>query len=94
VVHICSAHHREIHEEYRIVITDFLLEQNLEGLSNATWKQAGDLMQRLVTRCNQWLKRQTPGAAPWPSNGQTKRRAEEAEEFFAAVRAQQRGVPF
>ena len=81
IEHVCSSHHREIHEIYTEIVyaTCCALEKTLEDF---TWAEAEALMSRLISRCNQWLDTQTPGATPWPSNGHTKRKAHEAKEFL------------
>lgn len=94
VVHVCSSHHREIHEIYDPIIQEFKRQHGIEYLSECSWKMAEDLMGQLITRCNKWLNRSTPGAAPWPSNGNTKRRAENSAEFMALLSSVDDDIPF
>lgn len=75
VVHICSKHHREIHELYDPIIVKHC-KRFRKPIADFTWPEAEVLMATLVSRCNQWLKRQTKGSdVPWPSNGKTKTKA-------------------
>jgi hypothetical protein len=90
VVRVCSSHHREIHEIYR-VIGDEHQRRRGKPFQDYTWTEAEDLMQKFRKRCKRWLKTQSPGAEPWPSNGATKRAASEFDEYLAAARGE---VPF
>lgn len=73
VVHVCSCHHREVHELYDFTIQEHV-DRNKRRLVDFTWKQAEALMAALVALCNDWLGQKTKGSkVPWPSNGQTKR---------------------
>ena len=91
IVRICSSHHREIHEIYDGIIQRHIASRGV-SLREYTWGDAHDLMNQLRQRCRKWLKRQTPGCAePWPSNGATKRKAKEFDDYLAVARGE---VPF
>lgn len=89
-VRVCSSHHREAHEKYDIIIQRWI-KRLRKPLRAFTWNEAEGLMDELEEYCRKWLNRSTPGAAPWPSNGYQKRKAEEAYDYLAAVRGE---VPF
>lgn len=77
VVTICSKHHREIHEIYDPIIETYRKKRR-KTYRDFSWAEAQELMHILIARCNQWLDRRTKGSdRPWPSNGKTKRRAED-----------------
>lgn len=95
VVLVCSKHHREIHFIYDEIIQSFKHSHELEALAECSWKQAEELMSDLVSRCNQWLRRETPGSdRPWPSNGNTKRKAEDAKHYLERLSSLNSDLPF
>jgi hypothetical protein len=92
-VRICASHHREIHEKYDAII-QWDMQKLGKRLHHYTWTQAEALMDKLITQCNDWLEKRTKGSkTPWPSNGHTKRRAEDAETFLREA-ANLNRVPF
>ena len=92
IVPLCSSHHRAIHEIYEEIITAHCKSYHRPPRL-WTWGMAEVLMGDLIARCNKWLQRPSRGAEPWPSNGQTKRRAEDYQVFMALLK-QQDEVPF
>lgn len=62
-VDLCIPHHAEIHLLYDAIIRKDLKKVN-KPLRTYSWKQAEALMEKLATACENWLKKETPGADP------------------------------
>lgn len=84
IVDVCESHHAEIHEIYDKIIQRDLRRTGVP-LRNYTWTMAENLMERLITRCNQWLDEETPGSR----HGINGRKRKSKGGFQAAVRTLQ-----
>ena len=85
VIEVCGPHHREIHEIYDRIIEDYI-RRSKKPLGHFSWPEADELMGLLVTACNDWLQRTTPGSRkPWRVSHKKKHVAD-AEAFLRNAR--------
>lgn len=73
VVLICDAHHAEIHSIYDKIITKDRAQVQCK-LSEYTWVQATQLMNKLEEACLEWLETVTPGISSAEYGERRKRR--------------------